>query len=167
MRVFFDLDGVMADFDRGAKELCGYAPAMQGTGGPEEEERLFTALRKARHFFYQLEPIKGAAELFSAVNGRDGVECEILTAVPKKEHGMDSASEDKIRWVRKYLSEDVKVNTVSRREKKNFCLGKKDILIDDFSKNILEWEMAGGTGILFVNTEQTERELRKIGVLAS
>ena len=65
----------------------------------------------------------------------------------------------------KYLSKDIVVNTVLRKEKVNYVKGSGSILIDDFSKNIKEWRDEGGTGILFSTPEETERELVKMGIL--
>ena len=36
-RIYFDMDGVLADFDRGVRELCGLEPVSQGVTGPREE----------------------------------------------------------------------------------------------------------------------------------
>ena len=52
-----------------------------------------------------------------------------------------------------------KVHIVQRREKKDFA--KKDvILIDDHSKNIREWEAAGGTGVVHKNVNSTIKQLK-------
>ncbi len=56
-------------------------------------------------------------------------------------------------------------NVVYKEEKKNFCTGKNCILIDDYSRNIKEWESSGGTGILFTGAEETIHVLREMGVL--
>lgn len=67
---------------------------------------------------------------------------------------------DKIVWLKKYLPAAMKEhvffskvgkskpNYVKYRFKK---IDKYDILIDDYSKNIEEWEAAGGTAIKFKN----------------
>ena len=40
--------------------------------------------------------------------------------------------------------------------------GKPNILIDDFSKNTIPWEEAGGIAILHTSTAKTIRELEEI-----
>ena len=45
------------------------------------------------------------------------------------------------------------MNIVFREEKKNYVTGPGCILIDDLEKNIREWNVAGGTGILFTSAE--------------
>lgn len=162
--IYFDMDGVLADFDRGVNELCGFTPDAQG-GGRDADDRLFAAIRKVDHFFRKLKPVDGAKELFADVHKRYGDRCKILTAIPKKERGITDAAEDKIDWVRKNLSEEVSVYTVSRKEKKNYCFGPEDVLIDDYQKNIDEWEQAGGTGILFTDAKTVIRKLKEAHIL--
>ncbi len=94
-----------------------------------------------------------------------GDKCEILTGIPKPRRGILTAGEDKINWVRRILSKDVKVNIVYREEKPNYCTGKDCILIDDYKKNIREWEEMGGTGILFATAEEVTARLKELGVL--
>lgn len=35
-RIYFDMDGVLADFDRGVLELCGMETLPQSTRSPEQ-----------------------------------------------------------------------------------------------------------------------------------
>lgn len=72
---------------------------------------------------------------------------------------------EKIQWLKKHLPAACKENvifTTTRRKKSAYIaeklyggkrrrLSKYDILIDDYSKNIIEWENAGGTAIKFKN----------------
>ena len=67
--------------------------------------------------------------------------------------------------MKRYIGSDITVHTVLRKEKVKFVDGKGSILIDDFSKNIMEWEENGGKGILFLSPEKTEEILRKEGIL--
>ena len=103
--------------------------------------------------------------MFDAVYARYGEKCEILTGIPKPKRGIVGAAEDKVNWVRRLLSEDVKVNLVLREHKPQFCTGPGCILIDDYKKNIKEWEAGGGTGILSVNADETMEKLVEMGIL--
>ena len=40
---------------------------------------------------------------------------------------------------------------------------KPNILIDDYMKNIREWEAAGGIGILHTDASSTINDLKKVG----
>lgn len=161
IHVYFDMDGVLADFDKGVRELCHREPLVQGHCSPTETDALWDDIRKVPHFYARLEPIAGSVEMVQAVYAELGDRCQILTGVPKPHRGIDNAAEDKAEWVRRFVSPGIQVHTVYRAEKKQFCAGPWDILIDDYDKNIREWQRAGGTGILFVNPQQTMDELRK------
>ncbi len=41
--------------------------------------------------------------------------------------------------------------------------GSSNLLIDDYIKNIKEWETAGGIGIIHTDTGKTLGELKKLG----
>ena len=75
-----------------------------------------------------------------------------------------SVIKGKVQWCQNNLDiSKSQVNVVQRREKKNFA-GKNIILIDDHKKNIREWENAGGTGVLHINTNSTIKQLKGLGV---
>ena len=91
--------------------------------------------------------------------------CEILTGIPKPKRGIVTAGDDKRAWVRRLLSKDIVVNIVYREEKPRYCSGKDCVLIDDFGKNIKEWEAIGGTGILSKSAENTLARLRELDII--
>lgn len=167
-KIFFDMDGVLADFERGVTEICGVLPMSQNAKhrNPAEDDAMWEEIRKAEHFYDRLEPMPGAVEMFDAVYGRYGDRCEILTGIPKPRRGILTAGEDKTQWVRRLLSEDVKVNVVFREEKPQYCTGGGCILIDDLERNIRDWRAIGGTGIVHISVEETMEKLREIGVLS-
>ena len=166
-KIYFDMDGVLADFERGVKELCGMEPLSQNGDrrDPEQDDRMWEKIRETDHFYDRLELMPGAKELFDAVYGKYGDRCEILTGIPKEKRRIVTAKQDKISWMKRMLSESVAVNVCYRAEKIEKCTGPEAVLIDDMRKNIDEWKGAGGTGILHVSAEETLRELEKLGLL--
>lgn len=55
----------------------------------------------------------------------------------------------KINFIRKYIK-DITIIPVPREiSKTHICLSKNSILVDDYSKNLEEWEKEGGIGIQF------------------
>lgn len=63
-------------------------------------------------------------------------------------------SNEKRKYINKYIS-DVDVITVPYYINKNDAVNpKNNILIDDYEKNIINWNNAGGIGILFNNTQE-------------
>ncbi len=166
VRVFFDMDCVLADFERGVREMCHMVTAYRAGRQDEAYDALmWERIGKISHFYDKLELMPGAKEMFDAVYGKYGPRCEILTGIPKERRGIATAGEDKISWTRRMLSPDVRVNIVYREQKPAYCTGKDCILIDDLESNIRDWEKTGGTGILFRSAEQTLTEMREKGLL--
>lgn len=156
MVIYFDLDGVLADFTTGVISR-GIPCLPMGKGTPSDTAVMYGQLSKIPHFYYTLPPIMGTVQLFRQL--KPYYHCEILSAIPKPKWGFVGAAEDKQAWVANYLGSDVKVNIVTREEKARFCKGKDSILIDDFPKNISAWEECGGTGILFISPADLTRQL--------
>ena len=148
-KIYIDMDGVLADFDDGVRELLGLEPEPQGKQTQSFQNKMWQKLSEYGHFYRDLKPEKGAVEGFQKLFAKYGDKVEILTGIPKPRRNVPSAGEDKKEWVKKYLSDDVKVNIVYREEKKNCCLGKEYLLIDDYKKNTDEWILHGGTAVLF------------------
>ena len=165
-KIYFDMDGVLADFGRGVRELCDMeALSQNGERDLKQDDLMWEAIRDTDCFYDRLELMPGAKEMFSRIYGEYGDRCEILTGVPKPERGVVTAGEDKIAWMKRELSVAVKVNVVLRKQKIDFCKGPESVLIDDREKTILEWREAGGTGILHVSPEETLKELEKLELL--
>ena len=63
------------------------------------------------------------------------------------------------------LTDRSRINLVRRKEKRNYATkgGQKNILIDDYIKNVREFTQAGGIGIHHTSTSQTLSELKKLG----
>lgn len=165
-KIFFDMDGVLADFNRGVMELCHMNPLKQGGCiSKEEDDLMWKKIREVDHFYDRLEPMKGAVEMFHMIYSKFGSKCEILTGIPKPKRGIIAAGEDKISWAHRLLAEDLVVNIVYREEKKNYCTGKDCILIDDLASNIEAWCQYGGYGILHVSSENTIKILKNDNIL--
>ena len=165
--IYLDMDGVLANFERGVKELCGIEPLSQN--GKRQDLQLdalmWERIRETEHFYDRLELMPGAKELFDRIYEKYGDQCEILTGIPREENGIVTAEQDKRNWTCRMLSDTVKVHAVCRKQKQNYCRGPEDILIDDREKTIREWNGAGGTGILHVSAEDTFRQLKNMNLL--
>lgn len=164
-KIFFDLDGVLADFDRGVQELCGMEVVPQDQRSPETDNAMWEKIREEGHFYDKLELMPGAKKLFDTVYQKYGDRCEILTGIPKPKRGILTAREDKVNWSRRMLAENVVVNIVFREQKPEYCTGRDCILIDDLEKNIKAWEDLGGTGIHHKDTGSTLLVLKELDLL--
>ena len=165
-KIYIDMDGVLADFDKGVSDICGMIPKTDQTVHDEEwDNKLWAGVKAAGHFYDMLDPLPGAVEMFKTIYEAFGDKFEILTGIPKEKRGIDTAAEDKIKWTRRLLSETVVINTVYRAEKQQFCLGPEYVLIDDHPTNIKEWVEMGGTGVFHVDAKSTIEKLKELNIL--
>lgn len=154
-KIYFDMDGVLTDFDGAVESLCNMKRRSQEVTTPEQDDMLWARIRQVPHFFNRLEPMPGALEMFRRVYEKYGDRVEILTGIPKERRGIVTAAEDKREWVKRYLSDRVVVNTVYKAEKPNFCREPGDILVDDLRPTIRTWNDRGGFGILHEDADTT------------
>ena len=163
--IYFDMDGVLADFNRGVRELCHMEPSDLNNPDEAHDNKMWEEIRKVGDFYYQLKPIFGSVELFKKLHDHFGSQCQILTGVPKPKRNIPNAGDDKKRWVCEYLGEDIIVNVVLTEDKKNYVKDRYCILVDDMAKNISAWKEAGGTGVLFLNGEQAEKDISELLII--
>ena len=70
----------------------------------------------------------------------------------------------KVVWAARYLRIPESNIILVRREDKVIYAAPDAILIDDYDKNIKEWEAHGGIGIQHITAEQTVAKLSKYGI---
>ena len=67
-RIYFDMDGVLADFDRGVRDMCQMEAGDQEAPDREEHDDLmFAAIAATPHFYLRLEPIGGMLEILKGL----------------------------------------------------------------------------------------------------
>lgn len=149
-RLFLDLDGVLADFDRGVELVTGCRPDQLST------REMWRALSREPDFFGTLELMVDAKELWAYCKRHHPV---ILTGLPIGTW----AAPQKRRWVANMLGEDVEVITCMSRDKPNWS-AMGHVLVDDQEKTKAGWEAKGGTFILHHNAAQSIAVLKSIGL---
>ena len=166
VRIYLDMDGVLADFDRGVNEMCQMKAASQNRDrNPQHDDLMWEKIRETDHFYDRLELMPGAKAMFDRIYEKYGERCEILTGIPKPERGIVTAGPDKITWMKRCLSDRIRVNIVLRKQKLEKCEGPESVLIDDREDTIRDWRNAGGTGILHTSAENTLQEMETLGLL--
>jgi hypothetical protein len=152
--IYLDLDGVLADFDRGATRIFGMSPRdfedLYGAG------TFWKRLATSADFYAMLEPMPDAHELFEAVRHKKPV---ILTGLPRGKW----AEPQKRRWVEEHFP-GVKVITTTAALKKDHC-SPGDVLVDDRDKYRPLWEEAGGIFIHHVSASDSIRQLKEHGYI--
>lgn len=147
MAIYFDMDGVLADFRTGA-EQAGAVYAPIGTSDKKADDAMWDKIREKPHFYAGLPEIPRGIRLFRDLQAA-GEKPEILTAIPKPHYRIQDSDSDKRQWAAEHLGPDIPVHICYRAEKIKKCRGPEDVLIDDQPRNVREWEAAGGTGVLF------------------
>lgn len=153
-QLFLDLDGVLADFDKGASDLLGMPPrAYQEHYGIST---FWNKLTMSVNFYGSLEPMPDAQQLMEAVRKLDPI---ILTGVPIGKW----AEPQKRVWVKRNFP-GIEVITTMARLKSTYC-EQGDVLVDDQAHYAEAWRNAGGVFIHHVSAEASVGELRRHGVL--
>ncbi len=157
VKIFCDMDGVLVDLLGSIKKYLGKSKLNQKLidnffyqdAGPNAE------------FWAECGWEAGGKQLWKYIKSHKP---QILSACPSVCNKDENVIKGKVQWCQNNLDiSKSQVNVVQRREKKNFA-GKNIILIDDHKKNIREWENAGGTGVLHINTNSTIKQLKGLGV---
>ncbi len=148
--LYLDMDGVLADFNRAARELLGatleqeHAAAQAGRWDPEAWQQI----RQHTDFYRHLPKTEIADGLvLLARNFRDnlGWNLYVLTAIPKH-NDMKDSFHDKILWIQDYYPDlRVRFGPYSRDKAQHAQPG--DILVDDRTENCQDWTNQGGLSI--------------------
>lgn len=140
--LYIDLDNVLADFHKAASTELGVKITTDYKISASEWSKLDPRI------YRNLDLTTDATELFllcTATAVRLGCRIAILTAIPRP-YTMPYATMDKIEWVRAHFPDvDVFIGPYTR-DKVYHCK-PGDILIDDNSLTIREWNAANGVGI--------------------
>ena len=154
-QIYCDMDGVLADFEKGIKDMIG---------GKFSDAR-WSELPD--DFFLQLEPMPDAQKLWDFIGKYNPF---ILTAVPRSSRGPISkrAAKDKERFMKRWFGvRPDKMYPVMRADKMRFAKdgrdGRPNLLIDDHSKNIAQFKAAGGIGVHHLSASGSIKQLKDIG----
>jgi phosphoglycolate phosphatase-like HAD superfamily hydrolase len=157
--VYFDMDGVLANFERRWTELYGEPP--QHTRAVKRFSSKWENFVLSRQF-ESLDFFPGAHEVYNFVrdSGR-ALSIQILSS-SGGEIFYDEVREQKINWLRNSRMQFAEVNIVpGRRLKKNYATANS-ILIDDTPDVIEDFNNAGGIGILHRDSQETISILKEI-----
>jgi hypothetical protein len=160
--VFVDMDGVLVNFHVGAETIIGRKLPAAGPGGPgtiTNDE--WKTIQEIDDFWETLPPEADFRQLWDFVKR---FKPSILSAAPS---GWPEAKTGKLKWLKRHVGKvPGTAYIVKRSSKKKFAKGfrgEPNLLIDDFDKNIKEWEAAGGIGILHRSAAKTIKRLKELG----
>jgi 5'(3')-deoxyribonucleotidase len=164
MKLYVDMDGVLADFDKSAEAILqtDNIYKYEFIWGPD---RFWEELNTRPDFFRNLPMMGDAKHLWSKIAHLNP---EVLTALPR-ENG-ERVSVQKREWITKNIDNwsqpenDTIVHTCPTRDKPKLCK-PGDILIDDRAVNRDAWMKAGGIYIVHTSAANTLTTLRALGVI--
>ena len=152
-KIYCDMDGVIADFERGYEELTGID--LQGEFKPEGKEFWDPISKAGVGFWAGLKWMPDGQQLWDYIKPHKPK----LLSAPSRE---DSSRIGKHVWVKHKIPGTKLI--LRYADKKKQLASPTSILIDDRIKNIEDWESAGGIGILHINAANTISQLKKLGL---
>ena len=152
-QIYCDMDNVLVDFLGGAEQLIG-----KPFNSVDKEDR-WSAIKSKKDFWHTLKWMPGSQRMWKLINKYDA---NILSAYSNRD--ANSRPGKKV-WLSKNAKPRGRVHLVLRADKQKYATtnGKANILIDDYEKNIREWESAGGIGIHHTSPSNTISQLKRYG----
>lgn len=172
--VFCDMDGVVADFYTGLSRAMKIP--IQDVERFLQHEGWSAVERRVPNLFATLPVLSDASKLINGlVELRDDgrIRLSMLTAIPNEWAAQPTmrklSKKNKIDWMRQHFPSVPSSNVlvVLRAEKQRYASAQRAmhrppaILIDDYTKNIREWNSAGGWGILHTSSVTSLQTLHK------
>jgi len=149
--IYIDVDGVLADFITGVRELGFKGNLIDRVPGElprfmsKNYEQIFRTAPPTRYLPY-------FKRMFSLEN-LGSRNCRVLTAIGscyKPEH-VDTVKENKYWWLEQYGFDRDRVDIVAEAEDKIAYCKPGDVLYDDKESTIQAWNKAGGFGFVVDN----------------
>jgi hypothetical protein len=152
--IYCDMDMVLVNFMKAADDAVG------GSFVSTPKDKRWTMVNQVKGFWANLEWMPNAKRLYDFIIRYDA---HILSAFTGKD---PTSKVGKMKW----LSKNTKfkrgnIHLVLRSHKQKYATtnGEPNILIDDYKKNIVEWEAKGGIGVHHTETGKTITELKRLG----
>ena len=153
-KLYCDMDQVLCAFLKGASNVLGtdFTKANRDTR--------WKTISNTKGFWENLDFMPGARRLLQRIQKYDPY---ILSAFSERD--MNSRP-GKYKWIQKNTKiPKSRVILVKRAQKQSYSTdkGQSSVLIDDYIKNIKEWENRGGIGIHHTDVGKTLKELTNLG----
>ncbi len=151
-KLFLDCDGVLADFDAGARAVLGGMTPAQFEARHSKRE-FWQRLARTPDFYAGLPLMADARTLFDAVAH---LVPTILSGLPIG----NWAASQKVRWAAEHFP-GTPIITCMARDKYRY-MEPGDVLVDDREEHRAKWEEAGGVFVTHKNAERSIAALRTL-----
>ena len=150
-RLFLDADGVLADFDEGARRVLGMSPSdFEAKHGRRE---FWKRIAKSKNFYGSLPKLPDADELFEAVKH---LKPTILTGLPIG----NWAAPQKVKWAAEHFPGVPIITCMARDKHRHMHPG--DVLVDDRETHRGAYEAHGVHFIHHKNAKDSVKQLTEI-----
>jgi hypothetical protein len=154
--LYCDMDGVVADFERGYEIMFGEkAPAR--TAPKPERDRMWKNVRSVGNFFLSLPLIPDAQVLWEYIKNYNPT---FLTGI---DASVDPCENDKRSWIINHFGSHVPVICCEASEKARWC-NPGDTIIDDLAKHRQKWLDKGGRWVLHTSATDSILQLKALGI---
>ncbi len=158
-QVYVDMDGVLADF-------FGAWAKLMNVGHYKEIQPVskgLKAIKQEKDFWENIPPLRGMGDLLKAIEDTYGSYTILSSPLANDPNCIPG----KYKWIDKNLNIFKPSNVIIDKDKAKYAKqsnGTPNILIDDFGKNIMAWEGAGGIAIKHHHTsvQNTIKELKNM-----
>ena len=152
--IYCDLDEVLVDFLRGADAAVG------GDFVKIPSDERWNKINQTKGFWVNLNWKPNAKRLHDFIIRYNP---HVLSAYTGKD---PTSKVGKMKWLKKNANfKRANIHLVLRSQKQSYATtdDKPNVLIDDYDKNIREWEAKGGIGIHHTDVGKTISELKRLG----
>lgn len=154
--LYLDSDGVLADWVSKMIEMINHPEIIcQETLNKHPKRSIYIqeVYKKNPNLFAELNPIPLGVNLVNRLRDLN-IPFKILTAIGPDHHSFETAKETKLQWFKHHfsLSEEEVVCVPLSEDKKMYCWDGV-VLVDDYEKNVEDWNENDGIGLLFKEDE--------------
>jgi len=160
-KLYCDMDGVLADFKKGAEKATG-VPISKWMSSLTKKEK-WNPIRNDKSFWESLPWMPDGKTLWNYIKKHKP---DILSAYVKRDIDPNCIP-GKSKWCRRNLGiGGTRVNLVLRSQKQNYAqTGHRSpaVLVDDYKPNIEAFTRRGGIGIYHTSASSSIRQLKQLG----
>lgn len=174
MNIYFDMDGVLADFDQAVlrAQLPGNLNKSSryiSLDDQAQKRARWRAIESDRNFWANIPVMDGIFALLDAAS-KCG-EIFVLTSAPGAKNFaggtayVDFVEAQKRAWIARHMSmcfDDAHVIVTRIAKEKRVQPTQNDVLIDDRVENVADWIASGGRGIVFTSPAQAIQAIKDL-----